>query len=329
MRYFGVNSDEGFSLWIDGQLVGEYADGRGPATTDVSRNRTDGTMTFNFPAAGSYFMVLDYFENSGGEEIEFFQTNSVGGDPRLINVDAELVVFRDNATRIDATNIVVADANTITFEVDLDGAEPGTWNAIVTPQCGETARCYLDKAVQVVSPPVGTVDWTVSPADPVDSSGAEGGPFAPNQHDFVIFNTGTATLNWSVSKGAAVDWLDLPGPPFGTLDAGGGAPVTVILNAAAATVAPGAHTCPLVFSIGCNPTGPSAFERDVRLTVFCPCDFNRDSQVNFFDWAELAGNWSQPCSEPDWCAGTDLDHSGHVDIGDPAVFAQEWLLATP
>jgi len=60
VRYFGVNCDDGFSLWIDGQLVGEYADPHNPETSDVLQNRTDGTMTFDFPAAGSYYLVLDY-----------------------------------------------------------------------------------------------------------------------------------------------------------------------------------------------------------------------------------------------------------------------------
>jgi len=69
VRYFGVNCDDGFSLWIAGQLVGEYADPHNPATSDVQQNRTDGTMTFDFPAAGSYYLVLDYYENNGGEEI--------------------------------------------------------------------------------------------------------------------------------------------------------------------------------------------------------------------------------------------------------------------
>ena len=45
--------------------------------------------------------MIDFFENGGGEEIEFFQTNANGGDRRLINVDSELMVFRDNATLID------------------------------------------------------------------------------------------------------------------------------------------------------------------------------------------------------------------------------------
>ncbi|UCG55936.1 MAG: lamin tail domain-containing protein [Phycisphaerales bacterium] len=150
-RYFGVNSDDGFSLWIDGKLVGEYADARAPATTDVTQNRTAGTMTFDFPAAGSYLVVLDFYQNGGGEEIEFFQTNSVGGNRRLINIDSELLVYRDDVTQIEATNVVVEDANTITCQVDVDDAEPGTWNVVVTPQCGEASRCTLDGGLQIVA----------------------------------------------------------------------------------------------------------------------------------------------------------------------------------
>jgi hypothetical protein len=151
VRYFGVNSDEGFSLWIGGQLVGEYADPHNPATTDVTQNRTDGTMAFDFPAAGNYYLILDYFENTGGEEIEFFQTDSVGADRRLINIDSELVVFRDNDTRIEATDIVVVDENTITCRVDLNGAESGAWNLVVIPEYGDTTRCDLPGAVQINS----------------------------------------------------------------------------------------------------------------------------------------------------------------------------------
>jgi hypothetical protein len=149
IRYFGVNSDDGFVLSIDDQLVGEYANARGPATTDVLQNRTAGTMTFDFPVAGSYFLVLDFFENGGGEEIEFFQTNSTGGEQRLINVDAELVVYRDDVTRIDATNVTVANENTITCEVDIDIDDPNTWNLVLTPQCGSQLK--VEGAVLTVS----------------------------------------------------------------------------------------------------------------------------------------------------------------------------------
>jgi len=151
IRYFGVNSDDGFTLSINGQLVGEHADPRGPETTDCMQNRTAGTMTFDFPAAGSYYMVLDYFENSGGEEIEFFQTNSDGENLRLINVDAELIVFRDDVTKIDATSVVIADESIITCQANLAGAEPGLWNVVVTPECGEAAKGILEDGLQIVT----------------------------------------------------------------------------------------------------------------------------------------------------------------------------------
>jgi len=150
VRYFGVNCDDGFSLWIDGQLVGEYADPHTPVTTDVTQNRTDGTMTFDFPAAGSYYLILDYYENNGGEEIEFFQTDSNGADRRLINIDSELVVFRDNDTTIEATDVVIVDENTITCQVDLAGAKPGAWNIVVTPPYGDTARADLQEGLLII-----------------------------------------------------------------------------------------------------------------------------------------------------------------------------------
>ncbi len=150
MRYFGVNSDDGFSLWIDDQLVGQFADPRAAATTDVTKNRTAGTMTFDFPAAGRYFMVLDFYENGGEEAIEFFQTDSTGGNPRLINVDSELFVFRDDVMKINATDVVVVDENTITCQVDLNGAVPDTWNVVVTPQNCEASQCELDEALQII-----------------------------------------------------------------------------------------------------------------------------------------------------------------------------------
>jgi len=59
----------------------------------------------------------------------------------------------------------------------------------------------------------------------------------------------------------------------------------------------------------------------------CMYDFNHDSQVNFFDLAELANNWRELCSQPGWCGGMDLSNSGRVNFSDMAIFAQEWLLA--
>jgi hypothetical protein len=107
-------------------------------------------MTFNFPAVGSYYLILDYYENNGGEEIEFFQTDSNGADRRLINLGSELVVFRDNDTTIAATDVLIVDENTITCQVDLTGAKPGAWNIVVTPPYGDTARADLQEGLLIV-----------------------------------------------------------------------------------------------------------------------------------------------------------------------------------
>ncbi len=149
IRYFGVNSDEGFSLSIDGQLVGAHPTGRTAATTDVT-NVTTGTMTFNFPAEGSYYLKLDYFENEVDEEIELFQTNSTGGNRQLINHGSELKVYRD-ISKIKATDVAVVDVNTITCQVNLAGARADTWNLIVTPECEQASVCNLDNAVAIIA----------------------------------------------------------------------------------------------------------------------------------------------------------------------------------
>ncbi|MCP4451385.1 MAG: hypothetical protein GY809_07985, partial [Planctomycetes bacterium] len=148
-RYFGVNSDDGFSLHINGQLVGEYADTRAAATTDATKNRTAGTMSVDFPAAGRYPVVIDFYENGGGESIEFFQTNATGGNRRLINVDAELSVVRGLAVEIEAQDVVATDAQTITCTVDLTDANPGLWDLVVTPPAGFSTTCELRETLEI------------------------------------------------------------------------------------------------------------------------------------------------------------------------------------
>jgi hypothetical protein len=165
-------------------------------------------MTYDFPSAGLYYLQLDFFENDGGESIEFFQTDSTGGNRKLINVDAELVVFRDNATQIHATNVVVADANTITCQVDTGGAKPGAWSVVVTPECGEATMYSPEDGLQIVR---------------------------------------------------------------------------------------------------------------------CGYDFNGDSEINFLDYAMVVEKWGESCSAPDWCDGVDMDQNGVIDIGDIAVFVDDWL----
>jgi len=55
-------------------------------------------------------------------------------------------------------------------------------------------------------------------------------------------------------------------------------------------------------------------------------DLTDDGKVYFDDLAEFVSCWLHSnCGEPDWCAGTDLDHSGFVDFNDFATFTKYWL----
>lgn len=54
-------------------------------------------------------------------------------------------------------------------------------------------------------------------------------------------------------------------------------------------------------------------------------DLNDDGKVNFVDFAILANDWMNVCSEPNWCDRSDLDQSGIVDFNDLGIFVGSWL----
>ena len=44
-------------------------------------------------------------------------------------------------------------------------------------------------------------------------------------------------------------------------------------------------------------------------------DVNGDLFTDALDLQDFASHWLQPeCTEPDWCGGADIDHSGRVDL---------------
>ena len=58
-------------------------------------------------------------------------------------------------------------------------------------------------------------------------------------------------------------------------------------------------------------------------------DFNKDTKVNFSDFAKLAFYWQDSdCNDPNWCEGTDLDTDGSVDHNDLIDFGDYWLEKT-
>jgi len=59
-------------------------------------------------------------------------------------------------------------------------------------------------------------------------------------------------------------------------------------------------------------------------------DFREDGVVNLADFAHFASFWlTDGCSEPEWCAQTDLDTDGFVGLGDLVLFSEHWLWGTP
>jgi len=58
-------------------------------------------------------------------------------------------------------------------------------------------------------------------------------------------------------------------------------------------------------------------------------DFNKDTKVDFTDFEVFASHWWETdCSDPNWCAGTDLNIDGYVDANDLALFVDYWLERT-
>jgi len=54
-------------------------------------------------------------------------------------------------------------------------------------------------------------------------------------------------------------------------------------------------------------------------------DITGNGVVDFEDFAQMAAVWMQPCTEPRWCEGNDIDQSSQVDIVDLAFMLQDWL----
>jgi YHS domain-containing protein len=63
----------------------------------------------------------------------------------------------------------------------------------------------------------------------------------------------------------------------------------------------------------------------VSATTDIPGDVTKDGIVDWNDVRELAGQWLNTCSAPDWCGGCDIDESGRVDFVDFSKLAENWL----
>lgn len=108
----------------------------------------------------------------------------------------------------------------------------------------------------------GAAAMTVTPASTFAASGAVGGSFSPSSATYTITNSGTASLNWNVSKSAA--WISLDSSS-GTLAPNATATVTASINASANALAAGSYTDTLTFANTTNAVGNTT--RGVSLSV--------------------------------------------------------------
>jgi len=89
---------------------------------------------------------------------------------------------------------------------------------------------------------------------------------------------------------------------------------------------PGRYVLKVVFS---RDTGDGCYyvrcSESIPFDIYMSGDINQDWVVNSLDLKEFANQWLQPCSDPNWCGGCDIDHSGRVNLADFAIFAENWL----
>jgi uncharacterized repeat protein (TIGR01451 family) len=127
---------------------------------------------------------------------------------------------------------------------------------------------------------------SVSPSSGLTSSGTVGGPFSPSSQVYALGNTGSVTMNWTVSNTAT--WLTLSATS-GALAGGDSTNVTVSINANANGLAAGSYSDTVSFTNATNGAGNTT--RAISLTVLAP----------FQGWQNYywAGGASNPNAAPD------------------------------
>jgi hypothetical protein len=151
---------------------------------------------------------------------------------------------------------------TVSINANANSLAAGNYSDTVgftntTNGAGNTTR-PVSLTVSALNP----AQLSVSPSSGLTSSGPVGGPFSPASQLYTLSNTGSATMNWTVSKTAT--WLTLSATS-GSLAAGGGTNVTVSINANANSLAAGNYSDTVGFTNTTNGAGNTT--RAVSLTA--------------------------------------------------------------
>jgi hypothetical protein len=200
---------------------------------------------------------------------------------RLDSLDAtDLVILDPNG----ATNLVEyvgadlpMDGATITGSYsipapggDWDAEDNGTYTVLLTDGAvddtlnNRSSEAVLGTFIVSISAALPGV-LEVFPAEGLNATGLEGGPFIPVSIDYTLMNTGDSTLSWAAYD--SEDWLGLDATS-GSLAPGEWATVTCSISASAGDLAAGMYEDLVIFE---NVTsGNGSASRPVTLEVIRP-----------------------------------------------------------
>jgi hypothetical protein len=179
--------------------------------------------------------------NSGGGVLAF----NVTSKPSWLRMD-----------KVVGTSSGPTDKKTLVLAIDRFGLTAGHYTGKVSIEPDEDQGqndMSLDVSMDVASTG-GILD--VSPASSFQSSGFAGGPFSPASMDYVLSNSGDASLDWTAA--ATQSWVALSSQS-GTLDAGATTTVTVSIDQNnAAGLTPQAYHDDVAFTNSSNGFGDSS-----------------------------------------------------------------------
>ena len=204
------------------------------------------------------------------------------------------------------------------------------WEAIANSASQGLQSTDGNEMLQAVITYLTQPNMVVTPQSDFDSTGGQGGPFAPDRVTYRIQNNGASAFDYRVSKTAI--WLTLDdganpgdGPLVGNLLPGQHLDIAVIIDTDAQSLSPGAYADTVIFTNMTSGSGTTS--RSVNLTVLAaPCEgnFDSDGDVDGSDLAIFAADFGRTdCANEPLCEG-DFDSDGDVDGSDLAIFAADF-----
>jgi hypothetical protein len=164
--------------------------------------------------------------------------------------------------------------------------------------------------------PVATsTKMAVVPTTNFDSSGQQGGPFSPSAMDYLVENTGTQSVSYTVTVNQS--WVTLSNTG-GTLSGGNAATVEVSINSNANSLAPGTYTATVTFTNTTNGVGNTT--RTVTLTVAATTGVLTVTPTYGYIWSMFRGG-----PVPGGTGPYTLQNTGGTSINWQATKTKIWL----